>query len=51
MRRIKTMDETYTPRFLDLLGSMSCEHGEPRGARYCPLCRSWLRQHGRRVDL
>jgi len=38
-RRPRTFTDRYSADYLAALDAMLCEHGEPRGARYCPLCR------------
>ena len=47
-RRAKTFEDRYSPEYLAKLDGMMCEHDEPRGARYCPLCRRILARLGAR---
>lgn len=51
-RRRQTFEDRYSPEYLAKLDAMTCAHDEPRGARYCPLCRRLLARlsSGRRLD-
>lgn len=39
-----TIETYYAPRFLALLDARTCTHGDPKGPRYCAICRLELRQ-------
>jgi len=43
-RRYRTWADAYTPDYLAALDAIECSHDEPRGARYCPLCRRAYQQ-------
>jgi len=42
-RRYRTFTDAYSADYLAALDSIECSHGEPRGARYCALCRRTYR--------
>jgi len=41
-RRPQTWEDRYSPEFLAALDAIHCTHDEPRGSRYCALCRHRL---------
>lgn len=43
-RRRPTIETFYSPRFLRMLDSRTCPHDDPKGPRYCALCRLELRR-------
>lgn len=43
-RRPRTFTEAYSAEYLAGLDAIVCAHDEPRGARYCPLCRRAYRR-------
>ena len=43
-RTPQTWEERFSPEFLAALDAIVCIHDEPRGARYCPLCRHALKR-------
>ncbi len=43
-RAPRTWLDAYSADHLAALDAMLCKHGEPRGARYCPLCRRAYRR-------
>lgn len=47
----KTWNDRYSPDYLAGLDMMQCPDGEPRGARYCALCRTRYARQRRGADL